>query len=71
MIDRAALELRLSRLEAAKDEVLFGKGVVTITDGTKSMTYNKAKLSELNAAIREVKTALGFRRRAIGVSFGR
>ncbi|MCG5240084.1 gpW family head-tail joining protein [Azospirillum doebereinerae] len=71
MIDRAALELRLTRLEAAKDELLLGKAVVTVTDGAKSMTFSKAKLPELNAAIMETKTALGQRRRAIGVSFGR
>ncbi|RJF81119.1 phage tail protein [Azospirillum cavernae] len=72
MIDPQILRVRLSKLEAAKDELLTGKAVVSITDGGKAMTFSRAKLSDLNAEIMGLKSALGLaRRRAIGVSFGR
>ena len=70
MADTTTLRARLAELETAKHAVLTGCSHVAVSHDGKSVTYNKANLAELNAAIAEIKSQLGLgRRRAIGVRF--
>jgi len=75
-MDAGVLEQRLAQLQQAYLDISSGaKGVnytYTQGDGSKSVTYSRANLGELTAAIRMVQAQLGLicrPRRAIRVNF--
>jgi HAMP domain-containing protein len=71
MTDTATLERRLAELEEARHALLTGKARVSVSAAGRSVTYAKADLGALNAAIAELRSALGRGgRRAIGIGGG-
>lgn len=70
MTDTVTLQARLADLEAAKHALMTGQSVASVSHDGKAVTYTRAELAALNAAILEIRARLGLtRRRAIGVNF--
>ncbi|MQX37887.1 gpW family head-tail joining protein [Roseospira navarrensis] len=70
MTDVATLQGRLADLEATKHALMTGKSVASVSHDGKAVTYSRADLAQLNAAILEIRAQLGLtRRRAFGVTF--
>lgn len=72
MTDTATLEAKLASLESARDDLVQGKSVSSVTINGKTVQYRKADLGWLNADIAATKTALGQttgNRKAMGIRF--
>lgn len=58
-------EATLDELRTARDKVISGTAVVTISSGGRSMTVGPANIERLEARIRELEAAEGTKRTSI------